>query len=322
MRVLVTGASGFIGGYVVDNLLAQGHVPVLLDRLDNYTDGHAINRFDPDSDPDVPDAEIEFRLGDIRDYTAVTEAISTCDRVIHVAGVLGTSETIDNPLPAVETNIVGGLNVFQGMRQHDVPGCYVTVGNYWMNNSYSITKTTAERFAWMFNREHGTKIAVVRALNAYGPRQKAEPVRKIMPNFCLPALRGEAITIYGDGEQIMDMIHVADVADVLVRAAIRTDLDHYVFDPDRDVDAPVKYEAGSGRPTTVNDIARIVLEAAGREVIEGQTVEHVPMRGGEPEHSVVLGSPATLEPLYPEGLNLVGLEEGVEETLAYYADLR
>ncbi len=74
-----------------------------------------------------------------------------------------------------------------------------------MNNSYSITKTCAERFAWMFNREHGTRISVVRALNAYGPGQKSEPVRKIMPNFILPALRGEAIIVYGAGSQVMEI---------------------------------------------------------------------------------------------------------------------
>lgn len=315
MRVLITGASGFIGGYVVDNLLEQGHTPVLLDRIDNHADWEAAERYDPEV---VAEAEVEFRLGDIRDYTAVTEAVGTCDRVIHCAGVLGTSETINNPLPAVETNILGSLNVFQGMRQHDVPGTYVTVGNYWMNNSYSITKTTAERFAWMFNREHGTKIAVVRALNAYGPRQKAKPVRKIMPNFVIPALENRPITIYGDGEQVMDMIHVADVADVLVRAAIADDLDHYAFDPQRDEDSPVKYEAGTGRDTTVNDIARIVLETVGRPYVEGETVEHIPMRGGEPERSVVLGDPATLEPLYPEGVDLVALEDGVQETVDWF----
>lgn len=303
MRVLVTGAGGFIGRYVVEELVAQGHEPVIFDRVRR---GDGI------------EAEVEFRLGDIRDYTAITEAVGTCDRVIHVAGVLGTSETIDNPAPAVETNIVGGLNVFQGMRQHDIPGAYITVGNYWMNNSYSITKTTAERFAWMFNREHGTKIAVVRALNAYGPRQKEKPVRKIMPNFVLPALRGEPITIYGDGEQVMDMIYVTDVADVLVRAAMADHLDHYIFDPDREQDSPVKYEAGTGRETTVNDIARIVLAETEQEVIEGETVQHIPMRGGEPEHSIVLGDPGTIEPLYPDGVDLVPLEDGVAETVDYY----
>jgi UDP-glucose 4-epimerase len=303
MRFLVTGAQGFIGSYVVDQLIELGHDPIIFDRHRRYS------------------TDVEFWLGDLTDYASVTEAVGNSDRVIHCAGVLGTSETINNPTPAVETNIIGGLNIFQAMRQHNVPGTYVTVGNYWMNNSYSITKTTAERFAWMFNSEHGTRIAVVRALNAYGPRQKIGPVRKIMPNFIVPALKGEPITIYGDGRQIMDMIYVGDVAHILIEAAMRIELDHYRWSPQRDQDSPCKYEAGTGRITTVNDIASIVLAELGLEFIEGETVQHVPMRGGEPVGSVVVGNPDTLVPLYDGSVNLKSLEDGVRETIIYYQEV-
>src|SRR5690606_5412820 len=105
---------------------------------------------------------------------AVNEAIALADGVIHLAGVLGTSETIKEPAPAVETNIMGGLNIFKGCYNYGKRASYISVGNYWMNNSYSITKDTAERFAWMFNRELKTEISVVRALNAFGPYQKAQ----------------------------------------------------------------------------------------------------------------------------------------------------
>jgi UDP-glucose 4-epimerase len=165
----------------------------------------------------------------------------------------------------------------------------------------------------MFNREHGTEIAVVRALNAYGPRQKAAPVRKIMPNLVLPALRGEPITIYGDGEQIMDMVHVRDVADILVRALV-TDHGCYRPDPVRNADNPAKFEAGTGRYTTVNQIAQMVLDEVG-----GGTINHVPMRGGEPAHSIVVGDPETLRPLYGgEAPDLIRLEDGVAETVAWF----
>jgi nucleoside-diphosphate-sugar epimerase len=290
LNVLVTGASGFIGKHTVARLRELGNEPMQFDR-------HAPTDL----------------LGDVRDAVAVSEAVALCDGVIHVAGVLGTSETISNPSPAVETNIMGSLNVFQACRQYQKRCVYITVGNYWMHNSYSISKTTAENLAWMFNKEHGTEIAVVRALNAYGEGQKAAPVRKIMPNFVLPALRGEPLTIYGDGTQIMDMVYVKDVADILVRA-LTVNHGQYIYTPERVGNNGVKFEAGTGRPTTVNEIAQIVLDAVG-----GGTVEHVPMRGGEPEHSVVLGNPETLAPLYPEGRSsLTSLEEGVRRTVAWY----
>ncbi len=303
LRVLVTGASGFIGGHVIDRLLADGHTVLAFDHHQSE-----------------PSDGVERFLGDVRDHTAVSEAVAISDGVIHLAGVLGTQETIDDPQPAIETNINGSLNVFQACRRYGRRAVYITVGNYWFWNSYSVTKTTAESFAWMFNREHGTEIAVVRALNAYGPRQKAAPVRKIVPNFILPALRGTPITIFGDGEQVMDMVYVTDVADILVRA-LTVDHGQYRPTPERHVDNPAKFEAGTGRATTVNDVARTVIEEVYRQTGSLGSVNHVPMRGGEPERSVVLGNPDTLRPLYGgERPDLLALEHGIASTVRWYRE--
>lgn len=290
MKVLVTGGNGFIGQYVVDRLAAMGHMPIVFDR-----------RYDV-SNPR------ETFLGDTRDLGAVMEAVSLSDAVIHLAGVLGTQETIKEPIPAVETNIIGGLNVFKAIAHYDVPATYIAVGNYWMNNSYSISKTTAERFAFMANKEWGTHIAVVRALNAYGPRQKAYPVRKIMPNLIIPALEGKNIQVYGDGTQIMDMIWADDVAEILIRAAL---IDHGVYDS--------VFEAGTGRETSVLGIARTVLDQVGRDPDD---IDFLPMRPGEPDHSIVIGDPTTLEPLDMTVHDLMPLEVGVGRTVQWYEEHR
>lgn len=285
-KVLVTGGSGFIGSHVVDELRDRGYEVTIFDHF-----GKKPHRND-----------VDVFLGDTRDQVAVTEAVAVHDGVIHLAGVLGTQETINNPLPAVQTNIIGGLNVFQAVKQYGKPCVYIAVGNHWMNNSYSISKTTAERFALMFNKEHGTRIAIVRGLNAYGPRQKQLPVKKIMPNFIIPALMDEEITVYGDGSQIMDMIYVKDLARILVDALVKN---HGCYD--------TIFEAGTGRNTTVKEIAEIVVEQVGKGKIN-----YVPMRPGEPENSVVLGDPNTLAPLGIEPSDLLPLEEGIRETIAYY----
>ena len=280
MRVLVTGGTGFIGGYVCKLLRERGIEPV--------TFGVAAN-------PDI--------LGDIRDASAVDLAVSTADGVIHCAGVLGTMETVDDPVPAIETNILGGLNVFKAIRRYNVPAVNIAAANHWMWNPYSITKKAAERFGLMANKEWGTRIAMVRGMNVYGPGQKAAPVRKIMPNLILPALRDEPIVIYGDGEQVMDMIYVTDVAEILVRALLT---DHGVYDS--------VMEAGTGRRTTVNELAQMVVDLVGKG-----TVEHVPMRPGEPPNSTVLGDPSTLAPL---GIaELLSLEDGLVPTIDYYRGL-
>lgn len=290
MRVLVTGGRGFIGSHTVKALQAAGHEPVVFDRQRNGLD-------------------VDQILGDIRDASAVTEAVAHVDGVMHLAGVLGTQETIDNPRPAAETNVLGGLNVFQAVAQYRLPAVYIAVGNHWMENTYSISKTCTERFARMFNNEHGTRIAVVRALNAYGPGQSvAAPfgpskVRKITPSFVCRALTGQPIEIYGDGTQIMDMIYVEDVAHVLVEAL--------ELGPHPE---GLAYEAGTGRRTSVLDIARKVIE----EVGQGE-LKFLPMRPGEPAGSAVVGNPATLAPLMGTR-KLTRLEDGLKPTVAYFRD--
>lgn len=294
-RVLVTGGNGFLGRYVVKALQWRGIIPVVYDR-------HIAAQ---------PDG-CEFILGDIRDATQVTEAVAHVDGVVHLAGVLGTQETVGNPRPAAETNVLGGLNVFEAVAQYDVPCSYAAVGNHWMDNTYSITKTTTERFAKMFNNERGTSIAIVRALNAYGPGQSvAQPfgyskVRKIMPSFVCRALAGWDIEVYGDGEQVMDMVLARDVADVFVQALLVGPA------PDGRV-----YEAGTGRHTTVREIAECVIRTVGNDAVR---IKHLPMRAGEPQHSVVVGDPSTLEPLYSYTPHFTQLEVGVLETVAYYRE--
>ncbi len=300
-NVLVTGGNGFIGRYVVEELLARGYEVSVLDT--RYRE---------------PAPGSKLVLGDTRDAVAVTEAVAHAEGVIHLAGVLGTQETIQNPRPAAETNILGGLNVLEACAQYDVPLVNIAVGNYWMNNTYSITKNTVERFVDMFNRERGSRMASVRALNAFGPRQIAaapygpSKVRKIMPAFVCRALAGTPIEVYGDGEQVMDMIYVADVARVLVQTLEVVDRDGAIL---------TTIEAGTGRPTTVNDIADAVrLSVATYKGDVPVPLVHLPMRPGEPERSVVLGDPTTLQRVGVNPETLVTLEDGVARTVRYFAE--
>jgi UDP-glucose 4-epimerase len=276
MRVLVTGARGFIGEYVCAELMRRGHAVLAFDRRN---------------------AGLNFStsLGDVRDAEAVAGAAAHADAVIHLAGVLGTQETIDYPEEAIATNIGGSLNVFRACQRYSLPCVYITVANHWMENPYSITKTTAERFARMYVKEKGVWIAVVRAYNAYGAGQKAWPVRKIIPSFMRQALRGLPLEIYGDGQQVMDMIHVRDVARILVDSLGQSTADSTI-------------EAGSGEATTVYEIARLVNELTGNQA----GVQFLPMRPGEPKGAVVLASKLK------EGEARVPLRVGLLDTIVWY----
>jgi len=286
-RILVTGGAGFIGFHVVENLLKRGKEVTIFDRHIKKNHHKDYNIF----------------LGDIKNREDVFEAIYNHDSVVHLAGLLGTQETVSMASESVAVNVIGSLNVFDACRLYRKKAVYIAVGNYWMNNTYSITKTTAERFALMYNKEFGTKIAVVRGLNAYGPHQKSKPVRKIMPNFIIPALNNEPILIYGNGNQIMDMIYVTDLAEILVRALF---MEHGKYD--------LIIEAGLGKDDTVNDIANLVIDVCKSK----SKIDHVEMRPGEIPSSTVKANIENLKYIdYPVG-QMVQLRDGVEKTVGWY----
>lgn len=296
-NVLVTGGRGFIGEYVVEELSGRGFEPHVLDR--RHSPGFGITIF-----------------GDVKDATLVTDAIAHVDGVIHLAGVLGTQETIGNPRPAAETNILGGLNVIQACAQYDVPLVNIAVGNYWEDNTYSITKHAVERFVLMTQKYRGKQMVSVRAMNAYGPRQVpiapwgSSRVRKIMPSFICRALTGLPIEVYGEGDQVMDMVYVTDVARVLVNTLVWLERGNMT-------DASL--EAGTGRDTTVNYIANVVAREVEKQTGSTVPIEYLPMRDGETEHVVVKANGgALLDVLGMDNNKFVSLDIGVGHTVEYF----
>jgi UDP-glucose 4-epimerase len=291
MKILVTGGNGFIGQHTVRALIAQGHEPAVFDR-----------RRGPQS--------VHTFYGDIRDATQVIEAMGCVDGFIHLAGVLGTQETINNPRPAVETNILGGINVLEAAAQQKVPGVCIGVGNWFMDNPYSITKTTVERFVAMYNQNRGTRINIVRAMNAYGPGQSAprpygsSTVRKIAPSFICRALNDDPIEVYGDGLQVSDMVFVEDVAHVLVKALGKATKGE-IF--------PAA-EVGPVQHNTVLEIAELISSMCGSK----SKIVHLPMRPGEVAGATVTANLETLKPLGVNPADFHSLTMGMAKTVNYY----
>jgi UDP-glucose 4-epimerase len=308
VKVLVTGGAGFIGSGVCAELRSRGHEPVIFGRTQR---------------PDT-----ESILGDVRDATAVTEAVAHADAVIHLAGVLGTSETIWNPRPAAETNILGGLNVLEACSQYRTPLVNIAVGNHFEDSTYSITKTTVERFTRMYAKYRNLPVCSVRAYNVYGPGQSvAQPfghsrVRKIIPSFIARALHGEPIQVYGDGSQVMDMIYITDAARCLVNA-----LERAIFPPSPVSTEPPPgghgelYHAGTGRKTTVQMIAEAVASEVKFQTGIAPVIEHLPMRQGETPGSEVLAEVRSVEILGINPQEFTLLADGLVGTVAYYRKL-
>lgn len=293
MRLLIIGG-GFIGRHLIVAAKAGGHSVTVLDS----------RPMTASTDPTV-----QFILGDVRESDMLFHIIPHFDCVVNLAGILGTSETIDDPFPSIDTNIKGALNVFEAvlkgsaLSKRQIRCVQISVGNHFMSNTYAISKSCAERFALMYNQERHTEIAIVRALNAYGPHQKRKPVNKVIPTFIAAALNNQPLPVYGSGEQIMDMIYVGDVARILLAAAsVRAEALSGVL------------EAGTGRRTTINEVAHQVL------MLSGSTagIRYLPMRRGEPRDSEVVGDPSTLAVLGISQNSLVSLEQGLADTIAWY----
>lgn len=284
-KVLVTGGSGFIGGHFVERI--QGDCMVRI--LDIVPPKH-IN-IGPN---------IEFVGCDVCDKSEVMEHVFWADRIVHLAGVLGTAELMVTPEEAVRSNVIGMLSVLEAVRVTGHHLVYITIGNNW-ENPYTITKDTARRFAFVYQREFGVRVAVIRGLNVYGPRQKWRPVRKFCPIFITRALRNEPLEIFGDGAQLIDIVHVADTVEVLHRAS------------SLEVDSSDVIDAGTGSAVSVNDFAGMVIRLAG----SSSEIVHVPMRPGEPLRSETLGScdqARTLLGVVPT----TDLEVGLKCTIEWY----
>lgn len=235
MKVCVTGSRGFIGRYVSSELKRHHHEVFHYDERD----GH-----------------------DVCSWSNARAVMETCDAVIHLAGVLGTSELFDHPNHAIDVNVRGAANFLRACSEVDAGYVGITMPHVW-DNVYQATKKCAEDLATAYHRHYSVPVAHVRAYNVFGPHQKLGPVRKMIPTFSRAAWTAKPIEIWGSGSQTVDLVYVEDVAKILVESM--------KFGDNKVIDA------GTGVAYTVNQCAQMVLHRAN----SWSEVQHFPMRKGE-----------------------------------------
>ena len=287
-KAFVIGGSGFIGSHLVETLEKKNYQVAIFDI----------------KKPEGFDFKGKFYLGDILNYSVLKTAIIDFEPkvIFDCSGVLGTAETFDRIQKAIDVNIKGTVNALNVAKEHNIALIYIGLTNKWFN-PYTITKRAAERFCLMYAKEFDMEVAVLKGLNAYGPRQHWKKVRKIAPTFITLALENKPLIINGTGNQIVDLIHAKDLAEMMIRMYEMGTCWGKAID------------GGSGIPVTVNEVAQKVIELTKSK----SKIVHKLMRKGEPKISVTLADPAPVRQLldfYPR----IRLEQGMRETIKWYKD--
>jgi len=258
-RVLVTGGAGFVGANVVEALVADGHDVTVLDDLST---GSLSNLTALDA--------IRFVEGSVTDFECVRGLVAQVERVIHLAArniIVSTR----NPREDFQVNIGGTLNVLLACREHPARKIvYSSSASIYGNprylpineddgtntlSPYSVSKLAGENYCLAFYESYQLPTVVLRYSNVYGPKQDpANPYCGVIARFMEQAVRGERLTIHGDGEQTRDFTFVEDTVRATIAAAFS------------ELGNGQTFNVGTGIETSVNRLSEQIIGLYGGQL--------------------------------------------------------
>lgn len=291
-RMLVTGGAGFIGANFV-RLVAATRPEVSITVLDKLT--YAGNR------ANLEGVECRLVVGDIADAALVDELVAQSDIVVHFAAESHNDNSLQDPSPFIQTNVVGTFTLLEACRKHDVRFHHVSTDEvfgdleigaatkftettpYAPSSPYSASKASSDHLVRAWTRSFGLRATISNCSNNYGPFQHVE---KFIPRQITNLLDGQPAKLYGTGEQVRDWIHVDDH-----NSAVLTILDHGEIGETYNIGADQKdinnkafehLENAMGKKTTI-DAAFAFLAArddAGRTVGSSKPEDYLTARLG------------------------------------------
>jgi dTDP-glucose 4,6-dehydratase len=306
-RVLITGGAGFIGSHLCERFLAEGDEVICMDNLITGSADNIAHLF--------PTSRFSFVPQDVTNYIYVKGPL---DAILHFASPASPIDYLELPIQTLKVGSLGthkalGLAKEKGARfllastseVYGDPLEHPQKEDYWGNVNpigprgvYDEAKRFAEAMTMAYHRFHGVQTRIVRIFNTYGPRMRLRDGR-VVPNFISQALKGEDLTVYGDGSQTRSFCFVSDLVDGIVRL-LRSDYD-----------GPVNI----GNPTelTVLEFAHRIIELTGSR----SKVAYKPLPVDDPK---VRQPDITLARQLLGWEPKVSLREGLETTIAYFKE--
>lgn len=260
--VLITGAGGFIGSHLAEELVRRGATVKAMVHYDSRPQRSNLELADPQLI-----AQMHFLAGDVADPHFMYRSVAGCDAVFHLAALIGIPFSYVAPSAYVQTNITGTLNVLEACRLHGTPRlvhtstseCYGTARYAPIDelhplqgqSPYSASKIGADKLAESFYLSFKLPVVTLRPFNTYGPRQSA---RAVIPTILSQLLSGTSSLKLGDATPVRDMNFVEDtVAAFLAVASSDQCLGEVI-------------NAGTGRGETIGTIAELAMKITGRTV--------------------------------------------------------
>jgi UDP-glucose 4-epimerase len=255
-KVLVLGGNGFIGSHIVDIL---------------HNNGFSIKVFDRESGNSKDQRKgIDTVLGTFSDKLTLTEALVDVDAVIHTLSTSVPSSSIYSPIDDINGNLINTVNLLNLMLENNVKRIlFISSGGAVYGipksipideehptnplNSYGIVKLSIEKYLLMYERLYGLDPIIIRASNAYGPRQGHIGVQGFIATLLFRMLKNEVITVYGNGDLVRDYLFVEDLAELCLKAVVSKEKGIF--------------NGGSGIGFSLNEIVKIAAEIGGHNPV-------------------------------------------------------
>jgi dTDP-glucose 4,6-dehydratase len=307
-RVLITGGAGFIGSHLCERFLKEGDEVICMDNFVTGSPDNIAHLF--------TNKNFSFIPQDVTTYIYVKGPV---DAILHFASPASPVDYLELPIQTLKVGSLGthkalGLAKEKGARLllastsevYGDPLVHPQKEDYWGNVNpigprgvYDEAKRFAEAMTMAYHRAHGVQTRIVRIFNTYGPRMRLRDGR-VVPNFIAQALRGEDLTVYGDGSQTRSFCFVNDLVEGLVRL-LRSD--HT---------GPVNI--GNPRELTVLEFARVIIQLTGSK--SQITFQPLPVDDPKQRQPDITLARRVLNNWEPR----VSLEDGLRQTIAYFKD--